>query len=87
MHPETSLLRLPFTNIAIGLAELRLVQSNNCELIRKEHKAELHTAYCLLVAVVKQFSSADNAASITSGYHSNIAQLSCSTVESLRRRR
>ena len=38
-----------------------------CESTRKEHEAELYTAYligCLLVAVVKRFPSADGAASL-----------------------
>lgn len=64
--------------------------ANACELMRKEHKAEVFIALlisCLLVAVIKQFSSADGAASLITGYHSNIAQLSCLAVESMRRQR
>jgi len=41
--------------------------ANTCELMRQEHKAELLTAFlisCLPVAVIKQFPSADGAASL-----------------------
>lgn len=72
-----------------GLRDNRHI-ANACKLMRKEHKAELFIAHlisCLLVAVIKQFSSADGAASLMSGYHSNIALLSCLTVESMLQRR
>jgi hypothetical protein len=77
MHSGFAQLWMLLANDALRIQRIRRRQ-------RPEHKAGLHGARlisCLPVAVFKQFSSADIAAWLASGYHSNLTWLKHPTIQ------